>query len=469
MSLLSRLRAPSRAGVGRAIESIPEGLQVNGGAFGIFGQTLYTRQPGVEFSDDLKGYVDAVKSSPPAFGSQLVRSLLLSQVRFSVRDYNTQQPVKRTEALRLLRRPWPKGSTSELLTKMEWHAGIAGNAFLYRNPLEDRLRLLRPDWTALVFGSHDDPVDSDWQLDAELLGYAYQPGGFSSGKPMQYLLPDHVAHWSPLPDPVSTERGMSWLTPVVREVVGDVEATKHKTAFFRNGATPNVVVKNIPAKDPTAFEKWVAKFEKMHGGVDNAYKTLYLASGADFTVVGSKLGELDYKAIQGASETRISVASRVPAAVLGISEGLAGSALNAGNYGAARRNLADGWFYPTLESLVATIAQIIPLPDTEELWHVTSGVPFLREDAKDAADIMQIKASTLRSLVEAGFDPATAVAAVEGQDITTLEHTGNVSVQLQPAGQARALGEAIAAIEKLQAVIERAQLGPAEPLALPPA
>lgn len=437
MSLLARLRDPKGGrSVARAIDSIPEGLTFPGGAFGVFGQTLYTRQPGVEFSDDLKGYVDAVKASAPAFGAQLVRSLLLSQVRFKVRSFDTQEVRPASRALDLLRRPWPKGSTAELLTKMEWHAGIAGNAFVYRNPAEQRLRLLRPDWMALIFGSLDDPVDSDWQIDSELLGYVYQPGGFTSGKPIQHLLPETVAHWAPLPDPLSTERGMSWMTPVVREVTGDVEATKHKIAFFRNGATPNVVVKNIPATNPAAFEKWVEKFKAGHEGVDNAYKTLYLANGADFTVIGSKLGELDYKAIQGASETRISVASRVPAAVLGISEGLAGSALNAGNYTAARRNLADGWLYPTLGSLAAALEQIVPIAESDELWWDASNVPFVREDAKDAADIQQIKAATLRSLVEAGFEPETAVAAVEAQDMSLLSHTGNVSVQLQPAGQA---------------------------------
>ena len=51
----------------------------------------------------------------------------------------------------LLERPWPNGTTGELVSRMEWHAGLAGNAFVHRQP--DRLRVLRPDWTAIIYGS----------------------------------------------------------------------------------------------------------------------------------------------------------------------------------------------------------------------------------------------------------------------------------------------------------------------------
>jgi hypothetical protein len=30
-----------------------------------------------------------------------------------------------------------------------------------------------------------------------------------------------VAHWSPIPDPLANFRGMSWLTPVLREIDAD--------------------------------------------------------------------------------------------------------------------------------------------------------------------------------------------------------------------------------------------------------
>ena len=49
---------------------------------------------------------------------------------------------------------------------------------------------------------------------------------------------------------------------------------------------------------------------------------------------------------------------------------------------------------------------------------------------------MGMKAGALRQLVEGGFDPATAIAAVNANDIQLLSHTGLLSVQLQEPGAA---------------------------------
>jgi hypothetical protein len=69
-----------------------------------------------------------------------------------------------------------------------------------------------------------------------------------------------------------------------------------------------------------------------------------------------------------------------------------------------------------------------------ELWFDTADMPLLREDAKDAAEIEQIKATTITILVREGFTAESAMAAVMGQDMALLKHTGLVSVQLQPPG-----------------------------------
>jgi hypothetical protein len=63
-------------------------------------------------------------------------------------------------------------------------------------------------------------------------------------------------------------------------------------------------------------------------------------------------------------------------------------------------------------------------------------MPILREDARDAADIEAVKAVTITGYVKEGFTPESAVAAVQGQDVTLLKHGGLLSVQLQPPGAA---------------------------------
>jgi hypothetical protein len=198
--------------------------------------------------------------------------------------------------------------------------------------------------------------------------------------------------------------------------------------------TPNLVVKGIAATTPEQFRQIVDDLEQGHAGVANAYKTLYLGAGADATVVGSHLGQIDFGATQGRGETRISVLSRVPASLLGISEGLSGSSLNAGNFNAARRMFADSWVYPTLQDLAASLAPLLNVPADAELWFDPADMVALREDAKDAAEIMQIQMSTIVAGVNGGFKPESVVAATIAQDPKLLKHSGLVSVQLQQPG-----------------------------------
>lgn len=389
-----------------------------------------------EISHTLPAYSAALRACPPAFAAQMVRALVLSQVRFTLRNKAwTSTPGRRfgTTALGLLERPWTNATTGELVARMEWHAGLAGNAFVARR--RNQLKVLRPDWCALVYGSEQEPEDAAHALDGELIGMIYQNGGIGStrNKPVT-LTPGDFAHWSPLPDPENAGIGMSWVTAALNDIRGDRAATEHKLRFFENGATPNMVVKGITATTKEQFDQIVEMLESNHSGVANAYKTLYLTAGADATVVGADLKQLDFKATQGAGETRIAMLGRVPAPLLQISEGLAGSSLNAGNFGMARRIFADSWIYPSLQDLCASLAPLVRVPNDAELWFDTSDMPLLREDAKDAAEIEQIKASTIANLVKEGFEPESAKAAVIGQNMALLKHTGLLSVQLQPPG-----------------------------------
>src|SRR5260221_10714669 len=93
---------------------------------------------------------------------------------------------------------------------------------------------------------------------------------------------------------------------------------------------------------------------------------------------------------------------------------------------------ADSWIFPTLQDLAASLAPLVPAYEPNELWYDTADMPILREDAKDAAEIEQVKATTITTLVKDGFSPESAIAAVMNQDMTALQHTGLVSVQLQP-------------------------------------
>lgn len=385
-----------------------------------------------EIVNSLPGYAAALRQCPPAFAAQMVRAMVISQARFTFRN-RAKKTLFGTSALGMLEKPWTNATTGELIARMEWHAGLAGNAYVLRQP--NRLRVLRPDWVAIVYGSQQDPEDAAHALDGELLGYIYGNGGlWSTQGSVQTLLPDDVAHWSPIPDPEAAGVGMSWITPAIRDMQKDRMSAEHVIRYFEQGATPNLVVKGIPAATKTQFDEIVDMMEAKHAGIANAYRTLYLTAGADATVVGSNLADLDLKNVQGAAETRIASLSRVHPVILGIAEGLAGSSLNAGNFGMARRIWADTWIYPTLQDLAGALAPIVDVPRDGELWCDTGDMPLLREDGLDAAEIAFRRSSAIRQLTDAGYTWESAVQAVVTGDMTVLKHSGLYSVQLQPAG-----------------------------------
>jgi hypothetical protein len=214
----------------------------------------------------------------------------------------------------------------------------------------------------------------------------------------------------------------------------DQAASTHQRKFFENAATPNLAVKLDPSMTPEKMAEFRDVMDAGHGGVDNAYKTMYLGGGADVTVVGTDLSKLDLKSVQGGLETRLAAAAGVPVTVVGFREGLSGSSLNAGNYGAARRRYADGTLHPLWMEAAGSFARVVTPPAGSRLWFDTTNVPLLREDATDEAGIIKIQTSAIRQLLDAGFDPDSAVSAVRGADISRLtgKHTGQISVQLQP-------------------------------------
>jgi phage portal protein BeeE len=425
---------------------LPSSFNFGGTTYPLGLNQSWAQNRAAEISQTLPGYTAALQVCPPAFAAQMVRALVLSQVRFTFRNLPWATPattgnpkaaprrVFSSQALRLLERPWPNATTGELVARMEWHAGLGGAAFVALR--SDRLQVLRPDWTAIIHASASQPANPGGALDAVLAGYWYCNGGFDNpyGYTPEFLLPDECIHWAPIPNPTGESIGMSWITPAIRDIQGDRLASEFKIRYWENGATPNLVISGLPTVTKAQFDEMVAMMEEKHAGAANAFRTLYLTAGADAKVIGSNLQETDFRAVTAAGETRISTLSRVPASLLGISEGMQGSSLNAGNFSAARRSFGDTWVYPTLQDLAKSLAPLIKVPSDAELWFDVTDMPILREDAKDAAEIDSVKAQAIRTLVDGGFDPKTAIATIAPEWSASLSHTGMLSVQVQPPG-----------------------------------
>jgi len=357
-----------------------------------------------------------------------------------------------TPALDILERPAPGETTQDLLSRMIQDADLAGNAYdILDTPLTrlggddttKNILRLRPDWMEIVVAPRMRrlPNGGTAQLGWRRVGYIYTEGGPTSGNDYVPLMLDELSHFAPLPDPLANFRGMSWLTPVVREIENDGLMNTHKRRTLEQGATPNMIITHPVGADREKVLDFQKRLDAAHGGVENAGKTLNLYPGADATVVGANMQQLDFKAVQGAGETRIAAAAMVPPVIAGLSEGLQGSSLNVGNFSAARRLFADGTLHPLWENAAGSLGTIVKAPGPDaRLWYDADDIPFLREDEKDAALISQIRAAILASLIQAGFTPESAAKFLQtSDDFRVLEHTGLLSVQLFEPGASGAL------------------------------
>ena len=396
-------------------------------------------------AEDFGAYIEeAYKANGIVFACALARQMTFSQARLTYQELVDNRPGRLVggAGLDLFEEPWANASTSDLLSRMEQDGGtLAGNAYIALNRA-GKLRRLRPDWVTILSGVRREAgidMTEPWSIDAEVLGYIYHPKGSDTGgrtyDPV-LLSVDKVAHYAPIPDPQAQWRGMSWLTPVLREISSDSAATDHKEAFFRRGAALSTVVRYDKGIKPGDYERYVELFDRQHAGVANAYKTLHLGGGADVTVVGTNLKDLDFRATQGAGETRIAAASGVGAIIAQLSEGLQGSALNAGNYGAAKRRFGDMTMRPLWGSAAKTLQKFSTPPPRHRLWYDDRDIEFLKEDRKDAVEIINRQAETIRALTDAGYQPDAVIDAVEAGDLSRLagKHSGLFSVQLQRPG-----------------------------------
>lgn len=408
---------------------------------GGFQQTLTsgktTESPAVDFA----GLVNAAyKANGVVFACMLVRQSVFSAVRFTYQRMSSGRGSELwgDRSLGILEKPWQGGTTQDLLTRMIQDADLAGNSYWAR--IDGELVRLRPDWVMISLAPR---MVAGARVGFRKIGYLYYEGGFAESKSPAVFLADQVAHFAPQPDPLATYRGMSWLTPVVREIQADGLMTTHKRKYFDNGATPNIVITYPETVKPQQVREFRDKMNAEHSGARNAYKTLHLGMGADLTVVGSDMKQIDFSSVQGAGETRIAAAANVPPVIVGLSEGLKSATYS--NYSQARRRFADGTMHPLWGNVSGSLEMLVPGPpprlpgaDMSRLWYDSRDVPFLREDEKDAAEIQSVRAQSIRTLLDAGFSPESVIKAVDADDMRILVHTGLYSVQLQAPGAGEA-------------------------------
>lgn len=373
------------------------------------------------------------------FSCLSTRSLLFSEARFQFQSMRNGRPgnLFGNQDLLILEEPWIGATTRDMLVQVEMDVADSGNSYWVRDG-DSLVRVPASSMQVLTVAATDS-VYTGRKIGEKLIGYVIQ---FPGEEDPVILPPTEVVHHKPYPDMSNRFVGMSWLSPCLPDIGADEGFTAHKTAAISNGASLQTVVSFDPTVSFEQFEKFVNKFQRDHEGVDNHGKTLFLGAGADVKTVSQSFADLALAATQAATETRIAACSGVPPTILGFSEGLKGSSLNAGNYGQARRRLVDGTMRPLWGFLASALESVVPVPGGSRLWYDDRDIAFLREDVADIADITSLNSQTISGLIAAGYEPDSAVQAVLNDDLSYLTgaHTGLTSVQLQPPQKSPAVG-----------------------------
>ena len=359
--------------------------------------------------------LQAYSTNGVVFAVCLVRQMLLSQASFVFRN-KADKTLYGTEDLRILEYPWPNATSGELWARMDQDVSIDGNAYIWKAE-PDRLVRLPPREVSII----SEEVDGPSGRYRNIIGYLWDPsmGTGRRADEAQMFTVDEVAHWSPEPDPLANFRGMSWLTPVVREVAADSGMTQYKNLYLDHG-TPVLAVKYPQGTKlrPDTVDTVIEHLWAKYGGVGNAFKTLVFDQGAD-PVLGAGLKDLDFADIQGAGAERICSAGGVDPIVIG----LRGAARSVGAaYADALRRFADITCRHLWQTGCASLQKLVPNIPAKgiELWYDTTDIAALQAAETERAQVIQVEMAAILTGVQAGFTRESVRDSVTAGDTSQL-------------------------------------------------
>lgn len=358
-------------------------------------------------------------STSPVFSAILVRMMLLAEAQFQFQAKDDKHLYGNT-SLQLLEHPWgPESTSGELIARCEQDASVAGNSYTWQPPGEDVLVRLRPDWVTIV--SELVPVGGGGTYRRKV-GYWWEPPKSVMDQGRGFLAPAaEVAHWHPIPDPDANFRGMSWLTPVMRDIQGDDAMSRYKIRYLTNNATPNVIIKYAQKLAPGTVDAIRERVSARYGGPDNAGKTLVLDQGADLVLAGNSLSQMDFANVAQVGIERILAAAGVPPLLIGM-ESVKGAGKS---YESVIRRFADLTLRPLWRSLCATLEPLVPgVPAGARLWYDTGDIAALQEGEQVRAQVSLIRMQALLAGVQAGYTHDSCVVAVEAGDLSQLKAGG---------------------------------------------
>lgn len=358
----------------------------------------------------------AYRDNGIVFACFAVQQWLFAEARFKFQSA-VDDHLFGNQDLAIVEHPWPNGDSGDLLSRMIRDGGL-GNAYIRKvlpgDGGDPQLLTMRPEGVTIISTESLDSMGRTWR---HPIGYAEDMG---PGREPQFYTTDEVGHFAPLPDPDARWRGMSWLTPIFREIESDRQLSRYKTFHLENGAQPGLTVKYSTKLSEPTVETLRKRIRAKFGGPENAGNVLVLDEGADVAATGSTLEQLQFDAVTKAGERRVCAAAGPGMLVI--------CGFEPGNYKDAIRQLADLWARPhwrmacsALEHLVPTSADVGPV----RLWYDVDGIAALREGELERAQSFLVRMQGVASAVAAGMTRDSAIKAADSGDMALLKPDPN--------------------------------------------
>ena len=352
------------------------------------------------------------------FSAALVRAALFSEATFQLQAKDDKHLWGRNTILAKLEEPFgPNSTTGDLLARMEQDVFLAGNAYIWDAPGEDRLVRLRPDWVTIV-SERVAVGGGGWYR--RPVGYWFEPPKSVLDKSDGFLVPaGECVHWVPvgLEDPQADFRGKSPLQAAMREVSGDDGMTTYKIRYLTNNASPNLLIKYAQKLQPGTVDSIRERMQARYGGADNAFKTLVLDQGADASVIGNSLSQMDFSGVSATGVERILADCSVPGVLVGL-EPLRGAGRG---YQESMQKLANLWARPSWRSVCGALSQIVDVPAGNRLWFDTADIAALQDGEMERAQAALVRMQAVLAGVQAGATMESVAAAVDAMDLTQLK------------------------------------------------
>jgi len=297
------------------------------------------------------------------------------------------------------------------------------------------------------------------------VGYWFEPPKSLFSKDEGFLVPaGECVHWAPIPDSQADFRGMSPLTPAAREVSGDDGLTQYKITYLRNNATPNVYIKYAQKLQGATIDAIRERVNARYGGPDNAGKGIILDQGADITLVGNSLSQMDFSGVSAVGVERILADCAVPGVLVGL-EPLRGAGRG---FQESMTKFANLWARPQWRSVCGALSPIADVPAGNRLWFDTSDIAALQDGEMERGQAALVRAQALLALVQAGYTHESAIAAVDAMDLSQLKAGGvGTPASSQPVQHLLPQQQPGVTASPLPPTMPRLGVGPASPGAGP--